>query len=97
MVDDMRVDVNIEGTFYCTNNMADHTKPVHRKKQASSLHLKGDERKKLAQLASSTSPQQVFLDQMAYARKDEIDAFNKTSIRNLPVIKTAMHEEEKTL
>lgn len=39
----------------------------------------------------------IYVDQMSYARQDEIMSQNKTSVRSMQIVKDAQYEYSKTL
>ena len=57
------------------------------KEKARGRFCKGRERELLGQRAAQIGPVPTYLEQFAYAKENEIEFGNRTSIRSLPVIK----------
>ena len=93
---DMIVDVEAEGYFFVEDGEEPNIKnPVHMKEKARGLHLKGREHELIGDLAAQQGVQATYRQQMAFAREEEIQMGNLTSMRSYPVIKMAKQEQEK--
>ena len=93
----MLVDVRVTGKFFKKDGKLDITNPVHDKSKATGLQLRGEERKLLADMATQRGSYFTYQEQMAFAKKEQIEVGNKTSIRSYGVIKQAMYERERPL
>ena len=94
-VEDMIIDVKVEGDFLVENGSPCLNQPAHLKSKARGLHLKGQERVLLGDLAVQQGVQSAYKQQMAFLLEDEIKVGNTTAMRSLPVIKMAKQEQEK--
>ena len=86
-VKDMMVSVKVEGRFYVTDCKPDIKKPVHMRENAKGLDLRGEERRLLGIKASNEGASSVYKEGMAYLQRDQIENYNRTSARSLPVIR----------
>ena len=86
-VEDLCVNVTVEGHFYIEDGKADISKPVHLSSNVKGLDLRGEERRLLAIKASVEGASSVYREGMAYMQKEQIESYNRTSVRSLPVIK----------
>ena len=86
-VRDMMVSVKVEGRFYVTDCEADVKKPVHLRENAKGLDLRGEERRLIGIKASNEGAASVYREGMAYLQRDQIENYNRTSARSLPVIR----------
>ena len=86
-VRDMMVSVKVEGRFYVTDCEADIKKPVHLRENAKGLDLRGEERRLIGIKASNEGAASVYREGMAYLQRDQIENYNRTSARSLPVIR----------
>ena len=95
---DMIVDVLVEGIFHeDEEGYPDISNPVHPPQNIGFLHLKGEERQRMADIVSEKGLLATYEKQFAYINKDQIDHYNLTSVRNMNVLKTAAYEREKNL
>ena len=94
-VEDMVIDVKVEGDFFVEDGSPCLNQPAHLKSKARGLHLKGHERGLLGDLAVQQGVQSAYKQQMAFILEDEIKVGNTTAMRSLPVIKMAKQEQEK--
>ena len=93
---DMVVDVEVDGSFFVEDGEEPCIKnPVHMKEKARGIFLKGRERELLGDLAAQQGLGATYRQQMAFARENEIEMGNLTSMRSYPVIKMAKQEQEK--
>ena len=83
----MIVSVKVEGRFYLTDCEPDIKKPVHLRENARGLHLRGEERRLIGIKASNEGASSVYREGMAYLQREQIENFNRTSARSLPVIR----------
>ena len=86
-VEDMIVTVSVEGIFHVVDSKPDITKPVHEKNKGKGLDLRGEERRLLGLKASAEGAASVYREGMAYLQKEQIESYNRTSVRSLPVIR----------
>ena len=86
-VEDLHVNVTVEGHFYIEDGKANISKPVHLPSNVKGLDLRGEERRLLAMKASVEGASSVYREGMAYMQKEQIESYNRTSVRSLPVIK----------
>ena len=80
-IKDLHVTVTVDGSFYLKDGQPDITQPVHPSTAATGLDLRGEERHLLAMKASMEGAKSVYLEGMAFAQKDQIESYNRTSIR----------------
>ena len=86
-VEDMIVSVSVEGMFHVVDSNPDITKPVHSRNKGKGLDLRGEERRLLGLKASVEGAASVYREGMAYLQREQIESYNRTSVRSLPVIR----------
>ena len=86
-IKDMIIYVAVQGTFYVKDSKPDIKKPVHSQENAKGLDLRGEERRLLGTKASLEGAASVYREGMAYQQRHQIENYNRTSIRSLPVIR----------
>ena len=98
-VKDLFIDVTVTGRFHAKvegyPEEPDITRPIHKLKNATGLHLKGKERELIADRAGKIGVKATYLEQLDYANQGHIEQGNITSVRSVPVIKMARREREK--
>ena len=86
-VEDMIVSVSVEGMFHVVDSNPDITRPVHSRNKGKGLDLRGEERRLLGLKASAEGAASVYREGMAYLQREQIESYNRTSVRSLPVIR----------
>ena len=86
-VEDLQVDVIVQGHFHLNDGKADISNPVHLPSNVRGLDLRGEERRLLAIKASEEGASSVYREGMAFMQREQIESYNRTSVRSLPVIK----------
>ena len=87
VVNDLCVDVTVEGIFHLKDGQPDIKQPIHSISKAKGLDLRGEERRLIGMKASMEGPMSVYREGMAFAQKEQIESANRTSVRSLPVIR----------
>ena len=89
-VADIIVRVKAHGKFHPIEGLKDEPnikKPFHQKENAKGLQLRGEERRLIGLKAAQEGAFSVYKQGMAYQQREQIESYNRTSIRSAPVIR----------